>query len=106
MPNLNEMNHKQYATRLASVVDFDTLLGFHIALSGEKFKEPDALRDAIEDGRLLVATINGVIVGYISWEYFDELHYEFPESVFLSELFVEEGFRKQGGRKRSCSVCA
>ncbi len=96
MPNLNEMNHKQYATRLASVVDFDTLLGFHIALSGEKFKEPDALRDAIEDGRLLVATINGVIVGYISWEYFDELHYEFPESVFLSELFVEEGFRKQG----------
>ncbi len=39
--------------------------------------------------------LNGDIVGYVLVEYFGKGHHNFPKSMFFSELFVLEEYRKK-----------
>ena len=49
----------------------------------------------IENKQVWGYFVQGSMVGYISIEYFDKNHHNFPSSVFLSELFVLEKFRRE-----------
>lgn len=64
-------------------------------------KEIEArINRALKNKLVWVAKDNDVIVGYQLCEFFGEDHHNFPNSVFLSELYVYTKYRKNGiGRK-------
>ena len=59
---------------------------------GEKVKKAS---EFIEKKQVWGYFVEENMVGYISIEYFDKNHHNFPSSVFLSELFVLEKFRRK-----------
>ena len=58
----------------------------------EKLKKA---KEFIEKKQVWGYFVQGNMVGYISIEYFDKNHHNFPSSIFLSELFVVEDYRKK-----------
>jgi GNAT superfamily N-acetyltransferase len=50
----------------------------------------------IQDKTAFGYFINNTLVGYITVSFFDKDHHNFPNSIFLSELFVEEKSRGKG----------
>ncbi|MFA6536845.1 MAG: GNAT family N-acetyltransferase [Patescibacteria group bacterium] len=55
-----------------------------------------SLQKAIENNLLLVAVEQERVVGYILGEFFGQTQVNFPNSIFISELFVLPEFRSQG----------
>ena len=69
----------------------DLYYGETSASIGEKIKKA---KKFIDKKQVWGYFVQGSMVGYISIEYFDKNHHNFPSSVFLSELFVLEKFRR------------
>ena len=59
-----------------------------------------SLDKSLENGLMWVAKSGDKIIGYIMCELFDEATSNFPNSIFISELYVAEAFRKQGAGKK------
>jgi|GEM_PF-1831971 predicted N-acetyltransferase YhbS len=55
---------------------------------------------AISEGCVLIAKDGGQPIGYINWEYFGADQKHFPNSIFLSELWVEPPHRGKGLGRR------
>jgi predicted N-acetyltransferase YhbS len=83
--------------RKANEDDFDALENLQKELHGEWFEDSHAdLGRAIDSGRAWVAVRGGEAVGYLLCELFGLEHRYFPDSIFLSELYVVPGARKKG----------
>lgn len=86
---------------LASEKDFDIVERFHGLLFGD---DATTTKDdihafvsrAIQDRLVWIAEIDGEPVGHVMCEFFDEERENFPNSIFLSGLYVLEQYRKQG----------
>jgi predicted N-acetyltransferase YhbS len=83
----------------ATIKDFFSIVNLCLLLYGNDIKKNDAemsVKKAIKEKLVWVAKKDKEIVGYVSCELFDEKHYMFPNSIFISELYVSEKYRKQG----------
>lgn len=56
----------------------------------------EAIGAALENNLVWVAKNKGNVVGYALCELFGGKKINFPNSIFISELYVMEAFRKQG----------
>jgi predicted N-acetyltransferase YhbS len=56
----------------------------------------DEWKELIDTGMVVVAECQENTIGYVSVELFNENHNNFPNSAFVSELFVDDNYRKQG----------
>lgn len=76
------------------------------ACYGHKLSKTEAeeegikLKEALKNKFLLVALSDSRPIGYLLVRLLDESHPHFPNSIFLSDLYVKEEFRKQGIGKR------
>lgn len=65
------------------------------------------VRQALENSLIWVAEEKERIIGYILCELFGQEHKIFPNSVFISDLYVDADYRKQGiGRRLISEVIA
>lgn len=85
----------------ANKIDKDAIVKFSSLLneddSAKTLDEIDKLVDkSLENGLMWVTKSGDKIIGYIMCELFDEAAPNFPNSIFISELYVAEAFRKQG----------
>ena len=86
------------SVRKASISDVAVLQHFQKQLYGQDFdaSNPPDLERIILDGRAWVATDDSAVIGYQACELNDLSQKYFPNSVFLSELFVAADSRKRG----------
>ncbi|MBI2049203.1 MAG: GNAT family N-acetyltransferase [Parcubacteria group bacterium] len=66
----------------------------------DETKSPQEIRahiqKAVGDNLLWIAEDDDKIIGYIFCELFNEEHHNFPDSIFISELFVQKEYRGAG----------
>jgi predicted N-acetyltransferase YhbS len=92
---------KHILIRLASNTDSDIVDRFHgLLFSDDMTTTKDDIHvfvsRAIQDHLVWIAEVDGKPVGHVMCEFFDESHKNFPNSIFLSGLYVLEDYRKQG----------
>jgi len=81
--------------RKATNKDLDDIVRMSLIMH-EAEADRDEWKELIDTGLVCVARDHKKVVGYVSVELFDENHHNFPNSAFVSELFVDERYRKQG----------
>ncbi len=83
--------------RKAKIEDLPLLHEYQRQLYGEYFDDHHAdLSRAVALGRVWVAAETDVVIGYQLCELFDSNEPNFPNSIFLSELFVIPNRRSEG----------
>ncbi len=82
--------------RVATIKDYSELLTLSKLLNKEYMDSGEKIQTAIGASLVWVAELDEQIVGYVMCELFDQEHEQFPSSVFISELLVDEKFRKHG----------
>jgi len=83
--------------RKARIKDLEVLENLQKQLYGKSFaaSRSDLMR-AITSRHVWIAAALGEIIGYQLCELFGPTQKNFPNSIFLSELFVIQDFRKKG----------
>jgi predicted N-acetyltransferase YhbS len=92
---------QNFSIHLASEKDFDIVERFHELLFGDdatttKDDIHTFVSRAIQDRLVWIAEVDGEPVGHVMCEFFDEERENFPNSIFLSGLYVLEKHRKKG----------
>jgi len=82
-------------TDIGAVIKLSLLLN-----EGDNTKTPESIKEAaseaLKNDLVWVAKNGNEVVGYILCELFDGKQPNFPNSIFISELYVADEFRKQG----------
>lgn len=81
---------------LAIINDFSQILKLSIIFDSEEINKEEKISKAIKNKLVWVVKDDNKVVGYILVELFDEGHDQLPNSIFISELYVLESYRKQG----------
>ncbi len=83
--------------RKAISTDLSALEGLQKQFHGDLFEDDRSdLMQAISDGHVWAAEDAKKLIGYQLCELFGSDQKNFPNSIFLSELFVQPEYRKQG----------
>ena len=86
-----------FEIRKASSEDIVAVRDFQKQLHGDWYESSHGdLEAGVSTGRVWVATEAGNVIGYQLCELFGSSHKNFPDSIFLSELFVAPDHRKKG----------
>ena len=86
----------KFVIKKAKQKDLNSILKLSHILELDNLENEDKIKYATEAGLVWVAKIADEIVGYCLVELFDEKHAKLPNSIFLSDLFVMEGYRNHG----------
>ncbi len=80
----------------ANLTDLTEIFKLSLVLNDTEPIKEDVIKNAIENNLTWVAKDINQIVGYCFCELFDSSHDQLPNSIFVSELYVLESYRKQG----------
>lgn len=90
-----------YNVRKARIDDIPSLNVFQKKLHGEWFDSSHSdMEQGVADGRVWIAMEGETAIGYQLCELFGASQPNFPNSIFLSELFVAPEHRKKGIGRR------
>ncbi len=90
------MDLKNISIELANLENFEDILKLSRLLHSPNLINGENIKKSIMNDYIFVAKDNNKIVGYIRAELFDTDHRQLPNSIFLSELYVLEKYRKRG----------
>jgi uncharacterized repeat protein (TIGR03833 family) len=84
----------------ATEKDFFGIKNLSAILNLPETVKEEKIKEVVKNGLAWVAKNGDQIIGYVFCEFFAEDHHELPNSIFISEIFIVENFRRQNIGKR------
>lgn len=80
----------------ANSCDFEEILKLSNVFDSSETDREEKIKQALANGLVYVVKDGKGVVGYVLCQFFGANHKELPNSVFISDLFVLDSYRKRG----------